>query len=130
MAAQSGSFTKGKNTTDITELATTIFIRHVKKLVLHFLLHSSGPDQGAGGSPGTVSAECRSSPSAHAPIFPSAPFPAAPVRAAVSVPPLSEYSAQCTSAAPAPAEKKCLILVSQSVIIIHFRIKRLQRYSS
>lgn len=88
------------------ELATTLFIQHVKKqvnsIVLHFLLHSSAPDQEAGGSPGIVSAERWSSPSAHAPILPSAPFPAAPVHAAVSVQPLSEYSTQCISAALAP----------------------------
>lgn len=78
----------------------------MQHVVLHCLWHSSAPDQEVEGFPDTVSAVCLFYMPAQAPICPSAPFPAAPVHAAVSGQQLCESLTQCTFAALVPVLKK------------------------
>lgn len=83
----------------------------MQRVVLHFLLHSSAPGQGAEGFPDIVSVVCLFWHYVHAPIDPEGPFPASPVPAAVSAETPSGPSTQSDCAALAPVLKNNWITV-------------------
>lgn len=62
--------TSSYNSTAIIDVGSGNFRNTSCNMFLHFLLHSSAPDQVVEGFPGILSAVCLFSHSAHAPIYP------------------------------------------------------------